>query len=110
MSEPTDQLDDLDMILTSFLTFTLGNEAIKATPEFARREAKQLIQQREDKIAKESAEQFMSALLTDMMASFKPMYSRAEIHEFHQKWQAELEAHLSTHTKPNKEPNGKANS
>lgn len=32
--------DELDEILTAFLTFTLGNEAIEANPTFARAEAR----------------------------------------------------------------------
>jgi hypothetical protein len=36
-----DELDErLDDLLTTFLTFTLGNEAIQANPEFARADAK----------------------------------------------------------------------
>jgi hypothetical protein len=49
--------NELDSILTAFLAFTLGNRAIQATPEFARKQAKlaltRLIEAEKEKTLKE---------------------------------------------------------
>lgn len=37
---PQKDVEELDQILTHFLTFTLGNEAVEANPKFAREDAK----------------------------------------------------------------------